>query len=363
MPIEIIKTQYVSSGNKNKIPVTVEWKGERIIRGHSLQSSVREIVRMVQSLDVVKINIVGNQGTGKTTFAYALSHLIHKLSEKDFKVPFAVKHLSKTELINFEETIKKLEPTNWVLIFDDISFLNALVSKQRLEELKQKITEIRHLEGGQDVKIILVFIFHYTLGLQKYLRQSQFGYYSSIGSSEFDNMLNIVGNHYSKLLLKFQRICANALTKNKFTFNLGSKSKFFTYRYREPFIPLLFHNNDNLRIVVSPKREWIDPFCLTCTKSKDNTMKDGLSVKDFAEDLSYKFGKHIARNAVRIKLFQNGMNVYPKRVKQAMTYIERYSKDKLMNLQELSDYFKFYNDRTRLDEKIPMELQKQEVKS
>jgi len=356
MSIEITKTQYVSSGQKNKIPVTVEWKGERMIRGHSLQSSVREIVRMVQSLDVVKVNVIGNQGTGKTTFATTLSHLIHQISEKDFKVPFAVKHFTKTELLNFEETLKNLEPTNWILIFDDISFLNAIVSKQKIEELKQKFTEIRHLQGGQDVKIITIFIYHYTLALQKYLRQSQFGYYTSIGSSEFDNMLKIVGIHYSKLLLKFQRICANALTKGKFTFNLGSKSKFFTYRYREPFIPILFHNNDNLRIIVSPKREWIDPFCQTCTKSKEITMKDGLSVKDFAEDLSYKFGKHIARNAVRIKLFQNGMNVYPKRVKQAMTYIERYSKNKLMNLQELADHYNFSNDRTVLNVKYTRDL-------
>jgi len=110
MTIEIIKTQYVSSGQKNKIPVTIEWKGERMIRGHSLQSSVKEIVRMVQSLDVVKVNVIGNQGTGKTTFATTLSHLIHQISEKDFKVPFAVKHFTKTELLNFEETLKNLAP-------------------------------------------------------------------------------------------------------------------------------------------------------------------------------------------------------------------------------------------------------------
>ena len=172
-----------------------------------------------------------------------------------------------------------------------------------------------------------------------------------------DNMLKIVGIHYNKLLLKFQRVRNHAVIKFKFSFNLGSKSKFFTYQFRKPFIPLLYHNGDKLRIVVSPKREWIDPFCQTCTNSKENMMKDGVSVKDFAEDLSYKFGKHIARNAVRIKLFQNGMNVYPKTVKQAMTYIERYTKNKLLNLQELSDYFKFYNDKTRLDKKTPMELQ------
>ena len=344
------------SDNSKKIPVTIEWKGVRMIRGHSLQSSVKEIIRMVQSLDVVKINVIGNMGTGKTTFALALSHLIHKISEKEYKVPFAAKLLTKNELLNFEQTINSLEPTNWVLIFDDVSFLNATVSKQKIEVIKQKFTEIRHLQGGIDVKIITIFIFHYTLAMQKYLRQSNFAYYTSIGSSEMDNMLKIVGAHYTRLLLRFQKICANALTKGKFTFNLGSKSKFFTYKYREPFIPLLFHNNDNLRVVVSPKREWIDPFCSTCTKLKENTMKGGVSVEDFAKDLEHKFGIQIARNAIRIKLFQNGLNVYPKSVKYALTYMDKYVKDKLPNLQSLADFYKFSNDKTVLNAKYIKDL-------
>lgn len=357
--IEVIKKPYIESGKKGQIPVTVEWKGVRMIRGHSLQSSVRDIVRMVQNLDVVKINVIGNPGTGKTTFAHALAHLIHQISEKDFKVPFAVKFLTKEELLHFEETLKSLEPVNWILIFDDVSFLNALVSKNEIEKLKQKFTIIRHIErnGVQvDVKIITIFLTHYTLSMQKYLRQSNFAYYTSIGSSEFDNMIKIVGNHYTKLLVKFQKICSNALTRGKFTFNLGTKSKFFTYTYRLPFIPLLYHDGDRLRIVVSPKREWLDKFCSTCTKSEVTTMKDGLDVKTFADDLGKKFGVRIARIAVRIKLFQNGMNVYPKPVKYALTYIDKHVKEKLPNLQELADYYQFADDKTVLNAKYTKDL-------
>lgn len=357
--IEIVKTAYVSSGKKGQIPVTVEWKGERMIRGHSLQSSVREIVRMVQSLDVVKINVIGQPGSGKTTFALALSCLIHQISEKEFKVPFAVKHFSKDELLEFEKTLSNLEAVNWILIFDDVSFLNSIVSKHKIEELKQRFTEIRHIKRDGievDVKIITIFITHYTLAMTKYLRQSQFAYYTSIGSSEFENMVNIVGNHYTKLLLRFQKICASALTKGKFTFNLGSKSKFFTYRYRDPFIPLLFHDQDHLRVVVSPKREWLMPFCTTCTKAQENQTKDGKSVKEFTDDLEKKFGSQIARNAVRIKLLTNGLNVYPKSIKYALTYIDKHVKEKLPNLQELADHYGFSNDRTVLNAKYTRDL-------
>jgi len=354
LQIEERITEYQSTGRKNRIPTTVEWKGARMIRGHSLQSSVKEIVRMVQTLDVVNINVIGNPGTGKTTFALTLSHLIHQISEKEYKVPFAIKLFTKHDLLNFKETIEKLEPVNHILIFDDVSFLQANAHKQEIEILKQAFTEIRHL--AQDVRIVTIFNFHYTLGMQKYLRQSDFAYYTSIGSSEFDNMLKIVGVHYTKLLFKFQRICANALTKGKFIFNLGSKSKFFIYEYRKPFIPLLFHNNDRLRIVVSPKREWIDPFCSACNKTNETTMKNGIPVNEFAQDLDKKFGVGIARNAVRIKLFQNGLNVYPKSVKYALTYIDKYIKDKLPNLQDLADYYNFTNEKTVLNAKYTRDL-------
>jgi len=345
--------EYHETGRKDRIPVTIEWRGARMIRGHSLQSSVKEIVRMVQSLDVVKINVIGIMGSGKTTFALALSHLIHQISEKDYKVPFAIKEFTRAELENLRQTLLELEPVNHILIFDDVSFLTD--RKDRMNEMKQTITEVRHL-SGTDVKIIIIFIFHYSLGMQKYLRQSNFAYYTSIGSSEMDNMLKLVGIHYSKLLYRFQKICNNALTKGKFTFNLGSKSKFFTYKYREPFIPLLFHDTDKLRIVVSPKREWIDQFCATCNKPNKITMKDGISVENFAKDLEYKFGVHIARNAVRIQLFQNGLNVYPKTVKHALTYINKYVKDKIPNLQALADYYEFSNDKTVLSAKYTRDL-------
>jgi hypothetical protein len=333
---------------KTEVPVTIEWKGVRMVRNHSIRASVREIVTMAQSLDVVKINIVGNPGTGKTTLAMTLGHLIHKISEELYHVPFAVRVFDKEDLLNFEQTLRNLQPVNHVLIFDDVSFLGAKADKKQIEIIKQNFTEIRHLPGGQDVKIVAIFNFHYSLSFDKYLRQCNFSYYTTVGSSELENMQRIVGIKYTPHLTKFQEMVNIALTTEQFTFKLGKKGKKFTYSYRKPFIPVLFHNGHTLRFVVSPKREFIDPICSVCVQARQVPMKDGLSVENFAKDLSYKFGVQIARNAVRIKLFQNGINVYPRQVKRAMEYIERYMENKIINLQELAGYYDFYADQKRI---------------
>jgi len=128
--------------------------------------------------------------------------------------------------------------------------------------------------------------------------------------------------------------------------------KWFVYTYRKPYAPVLFWNNVSLRTIVFPKREWIDKLCSVCIQSKQIPMKDGINVNDFSNDLSYKFGKQLARTAVRMKCFQNGINVFPKRVKQCMKYIDQYLDNRNINLQEIAIFYGFKNENTRLDEKL-----------
>lgn len=326
-------------------PSVISWRDTKMIRNHSIRASVREIVNVSESLDLVKIGIVGNQSTGKSETAKTIAHLIHKMS----KIPFTVRVFEKEQLLDFETTLKKLTPANYILVFDDVSFLGATASKKQVEMVKQAITVIRHLPGGQDVKIIIIMNYHYTLGLDKYLRQSDFKYFTSVGSSELENMEKIVGNKYIELVRNFQKMYTRMLgmvgTK-RFTFMLGKEP--FSYDYRQPFIPLLFFNNDTLRVVVSPLRTWVDKLCPICDIS-DQSIESEISVAQFCKEAEEKLGKGAFQTAVKHKLLVNGMNVYGNSVVQAGRYLDRALEKKQMTLKDIATHYNFEITKTRLD--------------
>ncbi len=329
-------------------PTIIKWKTQPMIRNHSLRITVQQIIKKSETYDVVKIGLIGNQSTGKTCLSLTLAHLIHKIS----KVPFSVRVFDKNNLTNFEETLKNLSPANYVLIFDDVSFLGAKITKNQIEKIKQSLTEIRHLEGGQDVKIITILNYHYTLGLDKYLRQSDFKYFTSVGSSEVENMMNIVGKKYYSKIMQFRKIMAKADMLGKFTYKLG-KQGFFSYSHRAPFIPLLFYDEVSLRHIVSPLREWIDPICSTCTKfTGDNKFQSEVSVKDFCDESGVKFGESKFKAAVKLKLFTNGINVYARDLVAACRYLDRALSKKSINLEEIATHYNFTITNTKLRKKL-----------
>ena len=53
---------------------------------------------------------------------------------------------------------------------------------------------------------------------------------------------------------------------------------------------------------------------------------------------------------------QQGINVQPKRVKQCLTYLDRRLDGKNFDLKELAVKFGFTDEKTRLDMKIPENL-------
>jgi len=332
--VELAKFQAVGK-KRVEVPLTLEWKNARMVRIHSIRAAVREILNMSRSLDVVKVNIIGTPSTGKTTLAEVISHLGHTLAD----IPYTLKKFTREDLLNFENTLASLQPTNHILIFDDISFLAATAGKRQMDLIQKTFTEIRHLPGGQDVKIIAIFNFHYNMSVSKYLRQSDFFCYTSIGTSELDNTLGVVGKKYLQTIINFRKINQQALTTGQFSFELGKKGQKLTYQWRKPFAPILFWNNISCRFVVFPKREWIEPLCPKCSQSSPDNVKLEMDMKAFDDEVRSRFGISIVRQALKIKLFNMGVNTFSKKVKQCSQWTEEYMKKKGCNAEQMADYY------------------------
>ena len=353
MKIEKQVIEYDAKPKNNEKPIVWNWKKAPMLLSHSIRATIKEILQMSKSIDAININVIGNPATGKSEVTRLVSHLGHKMAKEMGLPPFAVREFDKQNLLNFKETLASLTPSNYFLGFHDVSFLGASASKQQIETVKQATTEIRHLPGGKDVKIVSVKNFHYTLGFDKYLRQSDFTYFTSVGSSEMDNMEKIVGTKYMPLVHRFRKMQQKATITGKFSFQLKRDAKPFVYGYRNPFIPLLFWNNDTLRIVVSPTRHWVDPICNTCTEfSAHEKFETEVPLEQFIKESEHKLDKSRFKQAVRQKLLENGINVYPNEIASAKKYLERALEKKTISLEEIATYYGMKPANTKLRKKL-----------
>ena len=345
-------------------PTIIKWKDTSMIRNHSLGAAVQEILQAsegTEGQDVVNINLIGEHSSGKTSLAKTLGHLIHKRA----KIPFSVRLFDKQDLLNFEATLKTLSATNYVLIFDDISFLKANASAKQIEMVKQAETEIRHLPGGQDVKIIIIKNFHYTLAVDKYLRQNDFSFFTTVGSSEVENMEKIVGSRYMGKVHFFKKL-RNKIKiapegHKKFTFQLGSKGT-FTYQYRKPFIPLLYWNGDSLRYVVSPTREWIDPVCSICSSyGSKQKFETEIDITKFKDQIGDSYGESTVKRAVLNILQQNGITADRPQVVSAERFIKKALEKKMINLDDLANAFELSPTITKMKKNVDIVLENSKI--
>lgn len=333
---------------KDRRPAIIKWKNENMVRVHSLRATVKEILAGLQVLDVIKVGVIGEPSTGKSSLEDTLAHLIHKMSP----IPFAVRSLGEEEFMDIEKYLASLPPANYVLKFRDLSFLKGKYGSKKIEELKASITKIRHLPGGKDVKIVLIYDYHYTMGLDKYLRQANFRYFTSVGSSEKENMIDIVGKNFETMVNDFATTYVEMTTteNHKATFRI-SKNRYFSYSYKNPFVPVLFWNNANLRVVVFPLRTWIDPVCSICSTGDNPLLQSQIDLKKFKEDRDHTFGVGVYESAVKVVLFAHGITTYSNRITQAIRDINRSLDTKIIKLEELATAYGLETTRTYLKKK------------
>jgi len=344
--VQVIKYQ-TGAKKKSNVPITEDWKGVKMIRAHSIIATAKEVLGHNRFFQATRVGIVGNMGTGKTTLAMTLAHLLHKEAD----VPFAIRVFDEEALLNFRETISNLEPANYIIIIDDASFLSAQASKLKMDGIKQDITKIRHFPNQVDKRIIMIINWHYEYGLDKMIRSTDFRYCTSVGISDTDNLAKLTGSRYLQMIMQFQQMCVlMAKTPFEFRFMLGKMA--FIYNYRKPHIPLLFYNKHTLRFVVSPKRQFVDPICTLCSNAENKIMQSDIDINQFLKKLDVEYGLGSVKMAIRAKLLSNGINVFPPRAKRCMRAIDAYFAHKIIDLEELAKTWKLKDEKTHLYNKI-----------
>ena len=348
MPITTIAKKPIGTKDSDRIkPVVTKWKGIPMVRKHSFLATIREVINFSAEIDVCRIGLIGSMHSGKSTLSQSIAHAIHKHADLQYKI----KILYKDDLLNFEKTLLALEPVNYILIFDDVSFMGATANKKQIEMVKSAVTTIRHLDGGRDVKIIVMMNYHYSMGLDKYLRSADFKYITTVDSSENENMEKMFGMKYSKNIKDFKKYRHMAIT-NKHWFMKISKQELFKYEYRNPFIPILFWNESSLRFIVTPTRQWQDPICSKCSEAGEGELEDAVPIAQFCDETEAKWGKGTWLASVKLNMYVEGMTVYNPKVISCLKYLNKCREKKIITLESIATHYDLIPKKTRMRKKL-----------
>ena len=309
-----------------------EWKGERMVRRHSFLACVQQIAGRAHTLDVVKIGIVGSMGTGKSTLAQAVAHAIHVEMKAKYGAPFAVRTLGKDDLLKLDSTLRALPTANYILIFDDVSFLSEAYGAKSMAKIKNTLTTIRHREG-RDVKFVIIYNYHYGRGMDKFLRQTDFKFFTTIGDEEDSYMSEAfgAGGRTEPTVREFRARVGSAQSRGTWQARVG-KDSVHVYKYRDPWIPVLFADGQRLRHAIGPTRQWLAPRCPTCSMSEQTSEIDPAT---FMEHAKQTLGAGNVRQALKLIALENGVSAWPRGVTSAKQAIEAAMGRKQVSLERL----------------------------
>ena len=205
--------------------------------------------------------------------------------------------------------------------------------------------KIRHMYEDdenvqQDVHVILLCDYHYTKGLDKYLRQANLRVFTSIGSSEENNMLEIVGKRNARMVREFAQKYVASTGKKVCSFKLGKKHK-FEYHYKNSFVVALLWNNSRLRYIVFPRREWIDAHFTICyegTQVGDASLKTTLSAEAFFEE-GHKKWEPSFKAAWKVEDALIGIDTFGQKTTNARYWIRKVMGENVINRDKVWDMF------------------------
>jgi len=149
-------------------------------------------------------------------------------------------------------------------------------------------------------------------------------------------MEKILGTANNNLVTLFKRVWHQGVTKNRFSFAVGAKEG-FTYKYRDPFIPVVYYNEQSPRLVVTPTRFFLDEICTICANARQIT-ESQIPIEDYVAECEKKFGPSTVKIGVKQVLKERGMNTYGKNLTRCVRYLEKTMEAKVISLEQLATY-------------------------
>jgi len=157
----------------------------------------RKICNHNNSRGFTSVLLIGDSGSGKTTFAQRLNHEIHT------SLPYVIKHFREHQILKIKSILHALPKyKDYLLKFDDVSFLikKGKMSEADLMDMFHELTKVRHTVKG---KVIAEFLIHYPYAIEKFMRQAGYRVLTSITDDEREIYIKLFGPHSRGIIEQF----------------------------------------------------------------------------------------------------------------------------------------------------------------
>jgi hypothetical protein len=304
----------VDTSGKYKGPTT--YCGEEIAPMNHPLVVAKYLLNMVQHTQIAACQIIGFMGSGKTSLATAICHLIHN-ERPEFQVIWGEAD-DFTNLKRFLHNLPKNTPL--ICVLDDLTSALSKMPQKEVEANLEMLTKIRHIvNSGKNIPIILITIGHYSLNMTKSYRSVLEGCraFTSYGLEEQSNIDHFApkGSVARMVLEKFAKISERMFIDHTFYLKLGNGVR-LEKKVDEPLrVSAVLYGNGTASLTVFAKQTC----CNLCAKKK--TMLE-LDPKVIIEKI-YKAHGPSGYQALRLVMHKRGHSMtLPPRVALACDYIE-----------------------------------------
>ena len=233
--------------------------------------------------------IIGSSGSGKTVACKTILHTLHQQDSS-----YVIKWFSRYEVLNMKKVLESMPKNrNVVIVMDDITQLQDLLTKHEIAEQSNLLSTMRHLYFGENSKVLLISLQHYQFGTLKKMvfRATNFQLNVGITGNEIQNMKDIYGKYTLK---NYSKIFRQSVLNGGFKYQLdGYADKSIFYEMKD-FHPVLCNEVNWGHLLMIEEVS-----CNICNKDKWNEKEEESPIDEQAFIDMLKYPKVQLRNAFR----------------------------------------------------------------